>query len=87
MSTDRPAPVEDAIDQLLEGFRRDRDWNDGATKAQLITIFDAMGPGDPVAQTASPTVKRRSSSNRPMIRRNTSVDTIMHEAFEAKTSV
>lgn len=42
--------VEDAIDQLLEGFRRDRDWNDGATKAQLITIFDAMGPGDPVAQ-------------------------------------
>ena len=42
--------VEDAIDQLLEGFRRDRDWNDGAAKAQLITIFDAMGPGDPVAQ-------------------------------------
>ena len=42
--------VEAAIDQLLEGFRRDRDWNDGAAKAQLITIFDAMGPADPVAQ-------------------------------------
>ena len=42
--------VEDAIDQLLEGFRRDRDWNDGAVKAQLITIFDAMKPTDPIAQ-------------------------------------
>ena len=42
--------VEAAIDQLLEAFRRDRDWNDGAAKAQLITIFDAMGPADPVAQ-------------------------------------
>ena len=44
------AESEAAIDQLLEGFRRDRDWNDGAAKAQLITIFDAMGPADPVAQ-------------------------------------
>ncbi|MBV0891051.1 thioredoxin [Paracoccus sp. Z118] len=42
--------VEEAIDQLLEGFRRDRDWNDGAIKAQLITIFDAMKPTDPIAQ-------------------------------------
>ncbi len=42
--------VEQAIDQLLEGFRRDRDWNDGAAKAQLMTIFDAMKPTDPVAQ-------------------------------------
>lgn len=42
--------VEEAIDQLLEGFRRDRDWNDGAAKAQLITIFDSLKPTDPVAQ-------------------------------------
>lgn len=42
--------AEGAIDQLLEGFRRDREWNDGAAKAQLMTIFDAMKPGDPVAQ-------------------------------------
>lgn len=42
--------VEDAIDQLLEGFRRDREWNDGAAKAQLLTIFDAMKPNDPLAQ-------------------------------------
>ncbi|KGJ05351.1 thioredoxin [Paracoccus halophilus] len=42
--------VEAAIDQLLEGFRRDRDWNDGAAKAQLITIFDSLKPTDPIAQ-------------------------------------
>ncbi len=42
--------VEQAIDQLLEAFRRDRDWNEGAVKAQLITIFDAMKPTDPIAQ-------------------------------------
>ncbi|MEI4471784.1 thioredoxin [Frigidibacter sp. MR17.24] len=41
--------VEEAIDQLLELFRRDRDWNEGAAKAQLFTIFDALKPGDPLA--------------------------------------
>ncbi len=42
--------VEEAIEQLLECFRRDRDWNDGAAKTQLFTIFDAMKPTDPLAQ-------------------------------------
>ena len=42
--------VEEAVDQLLESFRRDRDWNEGAAKAQLLTIFDALKPTDPVAQ-------------------------------------
>ncbi|MDO5621479.1 MAG: co-chaperone YbbN [Paracoccus sp. (in: a-proteobacteria)] len=42
--------VEQAVDQLLEGFRRDRDWQDGAFKEQLITIFDALGPTDPIQQ-------------------------------------
>ena len=42
--------VEAAIDELLEAFRRDREWNEGAAKAQLITIFDALKPTDPVAQ-------------------------------------
>jgi len=41
--------VEDAIETLLELFRRDRDWNDGAAKAQLFTIFDALKPNDPLA--------------------------------------
>lgn len=37
------------VDQLLELFRRDREWNDGAAKAQLFTIFDALKPNDPIA--------------------------------------
>ena len=41
--------VQEAVDQLLELFRRDRDWNDGAAKAQLFTIFDALKPQDPIA--------------------------------------
>lgn len=41
--------VDEAVDQLLDLFRRDRDWNDGAAKAQLFTIFDALKPTDPLA--------------------------------------
>ncbi|WP_108483700.1 thioredoxin [Oceaniglobus ichthyenteri] len=37
-----------AVDELLELFRRDRDWNDGAAKTQLFTIFDALPAKDPV---------------------------------------
>ncbi|RWR06835.1 thioredoxin family protein [Paenirhodobacter populi] len=40
--------VEEAVNQLLELFRRDREWNDGAAKAQLFTIFDALKPNDPI---------------------------------------
>jgi len=39
---------EGAVDQLLELFRRDREWNDGAAKKELFNIFDAMKPEDPV---------------------------------------
>ncbi len=41
---------EAAIDELLELFRRDREWNDGAAKTQLFKIFDSMKPDDPVVQ-------------------------------------
>lgn len=37
-----------AVHELLELFRRDREWNDGAAKQQLFTIFDALKPNDPV---------------------------------------
>ncbi|MGI9372541.1 MAG: tetratricopeptide repeat protein [Hyphomicrobiales bacterium] len=40
--------VEGAVDQLLELFRRDREWNEGAAKTQLFTIFEALQPNDPV---------------------------------------
>jgi putative thioredoxin len=39
---------QDAVDELLELFRRDREWNDGAAKSQLFTIFDALKPQDPI---------------------------------------
>ncbi len=42
--------TEEAIEQLLDLFRRDREWNEGAAKAQLFTIFDALSPKDPIAQ-------------------------------------
>ncbi|MDD9717180.1 co-chaperone YbbN [Dinoroseobacter sp. PD6] len=38
-----------AVDELLDLFRRDRDWQDGAAKTQLFTIFDALKPEDPIA--------------------------------------
>ncbi len=41
---------EAAVEALLELFRRDREWNDGAAKAQLFTIFDALKPNDPIVQ-------------------------------------
>ncbi|QBY01845.1 thioredoxin [Rhodophyticola sp. CCM32] len=40
--------VPDAVEQLLDLFRRDREWNDGAAKSQLFTIFDALKPEDPI---------------------------------------
>jgi putative thioredoxin len=40
---------EGAVDELLELFRRDREWNDGAAKAQLMKVFDTLGPKDPLA--------------------------------------
>ncbi len=41
--------TEGAVEELLELFRRDRDWNEEAAKQQLFTIFEALAPNDPVA--------------------------------------
>ena len=40
--------AEGAVAHLLELFKRDREWNDGAAKTQLFTIFDALKANDPV---------------------------------------
>lgn len=40
--------VEGAVAELLELFRRDREWNEGAAKTQLFTVFDALKANDPV---------------------------------------
>ncbi|MDF1802532.1 tetratricopeptide repeat protein [Thalassovita sp.] len=40
--------IQEAVDELLELFRQDREWNEGAAKAQLFTIFEALKPNDPI---------------------------------------
>jgi len=37
-----------ALDELLDLYRRDRNWNEGAARKQLVTLFDAFGPTDPL---------------------------------------
>ncbi len=34
------------VDQLLELFRRDREWNHQAARVQLVKLFEAFGPRD-----------------------------------------
>ncbi len=36
-----------AVSELLETFRRDRNWNEQAARKQLLQLFDAWGPKDP----------------------------------------
>jgi putative thioredoxin len=39
---------EEAVDELLELYRRDRNWNEEAAKKQLLTLFEAFGQTDPL---------------------------------------
>jgi len=39
---------EEGLDELLELYRRDRNWNDEAAKKQLLTLFEAFGNTDPL---------------------------------------
>ena len=50
--------LDEAVDQLLTIFERDRDWNEQAARKQLLTIFEAAGPTSDVAKTG----RRRLSS-------------------------
>jgi putative thioredoxin len=47
-----------AVDALLELFRRDREWNEGAARAQLVKLFESLGPKDPLVASG----RRRLSS-------------------------
>jgi putative thioredoxin len=49
---------EAAIDELLESIRRDRNWNEGAARKQLVTLFEALGAADPAVRSG----RRRLSS-------------------------
>jgi putative thioredoxin len=50
--------TEPALDELLELFRRNRGWNEEAARKQLVKIFEALGPTDPLTLSA----RRRLSS-------------------------
>jgi putative thioredoxin len=39
---------EEAVEQLLASIKRDREWGDGAARKQLIKLFEAWGPKDPL---------------------------------------
>ena len=49
---------EAAVDNLLGMVRRDRAWNDAAARKQLVKLFEAFGPTDPLTVDA----RRRLSS-------------------------
>ncbi|HYG86392.1 MAG TPA: co-chaperone YbbN [Azospirillum sp.] len=49
---------ESAVDELLELVRRDRAWNEEAARKQLVKLFEAFGPTDPLTVSA----RRRLSS-------------------------
>ncbi|MEQ1613116.1 MAG: thioredoxin [Hyphomicrobiaceae bacterium] len=36
----------EAVDHLLESFKRDRNWNEQAARKQLVQLFEAWGPKD-----------------------------------------
>lgn len=39
---------QEALDHLFEIVRKDRAWNDDAARKQLVELFDAWGPKDPL---------------------------------------
>jgi putative thioredoxin len=39
---------EEALEQLLASLERQRDWDEGAARKQLIKLFEAWGPKDPL---------------------------------------
>jgi putative thioredoxin len=43
---------EEAVEQLLEAIRRDRNWDEAAARKQLLTLFDAFGPTDELTVSA-----------------------------------
>jgi len=43
---------ENAVEQLLDLIRRNRQWNEEAARIQLLKIFEALGPTDPLTDSA-----------------------------------
>ncbi|HEX3753522.1 MAG TPA: thioredoxin [Rhizomicrobium sp.] len=47
LALDAAGNREEALKELLELVRRDRNWNEEAARKQLVILFEAMGPADP----------------------------------------
>jgi putative thioredoxin len=37
----------EAMEQLLQSIRVDRDWNEGAARTQMLEFFKTLGPANP----------------------------------------
>ena len=48
----RPTRTEAASEALLEILRRQRGWNEGAARLQLLKFFEAWGLDDPATMAA-----------------------------------
>ncbi|MBI3675121.1 MAG: thioredoxin [Proteobacteria bacterium] len=48
LALDAKGDREAALDTLLDIVKRDRKWNDEAARKHLVTLFEAMGPTDPL---------------------------------------
>jgi len=52
LALDAKGDREGALNELLESVRRDRKWNDEAARKHIVTLFEALGPTDPLTLAA-----------------------------------
>jgi putative thioredoxin len=52
LALDAKGDREGAMDELLDIVRRDRKWNEDAARKHLVTLFEALGPTDPLTLAA-----------------------------------
>jgi putative thioredoxin len=52
LALDAKGDREAALNELLESVRRDRKWNDEAARKHIVTLFEALGPTDPLTLAA-----------------------------------
>jgi len=48
LALDAKGDREAAMNELLDIVKRDRKWNDDAARKHLVTLFEALGPADPL---------------------------------------
>jgi putative thioredoxin len=52
LALDAKGDRESAMNELLDIVKRDRKWNDDAARKHLVTLFEALGPADPLTLAA-----------------------------------